>query len=42
MSASESDFFGLIQQKDVAGVLAALAERPALASARDAYLGSTP
>jgi ankyrin repeat protein len=42
MAMSDADFFDLIQHKDVAGALAFLAERPALASARDAYLGSTP
>jgi ankyrin repeat protein len=42
MAISDTDFFDLIQQKDVAGALAALATRPALAGARDAYLGSTP
>jgi hypothetical protein len=42
MPLSDAEFFDLIQQKDIAGALAALAERPALAGARDAYLGSTP
>jgi ankyrin repeat protein len=39
---SDADFFDLIQHRDVAGALSALAERPALAGARDTYLGSTP
>jgi hypothetical protein len=34
MAVSDADFFNLIQQKDVAGALASLAERPALAGAR--------
>ena len=42
MPVSDADFFDLIQHKDVAGALAALAERPALAGARDGHLGSTP
>jgi ankyrin repeat protein len=42
MAVSDASFFDLIQHKDVAGARAALAERPALAGARDAYLGSTP
>lgn len=42
MPLSDADFFALVQQKDVAGALAALNERPALAGARDGYLGSTP
>jgi ankyrin repeat protein len=42
MPTADSGFFDLIQAKDVAAALAALAERPALAGARDAYLGSTP
>jgi ankyrin repeat protein len=42
MPLSDSDFFELIQQKNVAGALAALADKPALAGARDTYLGSTP
>jgi hypothetical protein len=42
MAISDAGFFDLIQHKDVAGALEALAERPALAGARDAYLGSTP
>jgi ankyrin repeat protein len=42
MPVSDADFFDLIQHKDVTGALAALAERPALTGARDAYLGSTP
>ncbi len=42
MPLCDADFFELIQQKDVVSALAALAERPALAAARDAYLGSTP
>jgi hypothetical protein len=42
MAITDAEFFDLIQQKDIAGALAALAERPVLAGARDAYLGSTP
>lgn len=42
MAISDTEFFDLIQHKDVAGALASLAERSALAGARDAYLGSTP
>jgi ankyrin repeat protein len=42
MPVSDVEFFDLIQEKDVAGALAALAERPTLAGARDTYLGSTP
>jgi ankyrin repeat protein len=42
MSVSDSQFFDLIQKKDTAAALAALAARPALACAPDTYLGSTP
>jgi ankyrin repeat protein len=42
MSIADAEFFELIQQKNVAGALAALAERPELAGVRDEYLGSTP